>query len=208
MPVVMGPGQDKPLIDLSTGREFDPWCAGDWPSAIASSAVGIGSFLTPFVHGRRVIHIRHLVNRPSDLSNGGISADFVRYPVLPQVDFACVKSSAIDAQSSSYCADIDAKALLDPMPSGRIIVHIDFDYFLNDFNGNPGQAPQPIGTAASPKMINRMNRLFDALSGYKVAGWISATSPGFCAARHWASLHEAFSERIAGHRAEEAKWTQ
>lgn len=201
MPAMMGPGRGKPLVDLATGRAFDPWCAEDWAPAIASGAVGIGSFLTPFLHGRRRVHIRHLVNRPGDLPDGGIEADFARPALLPGTALACVRPSPAPFGGSTYRTDTEAGALLEALPPGRIVVHIDLDYFVNDFNGNPGQAARPRGAARAPGVTGRMDRLFAALAGRAVAGWIVATSPGFCAARHWAALLAMVSEGIAQHRA-------
>ena len=79
------------------------------------------------------------------------------------------------------------ESLLDRSSSDWTIVHIDLDYFINDFNGasrGPGYIPSPaLRTMAAVKL----DRFFVALAkaDIQVDRWIIATSPGFCSAYHW-----------------------
>ena len=84
------------------------------------------------------------------------------------------------------------------MPRGRVFVHVDLDYFINDFNGNIGQIP----VLSDAQLRQRAQQLLDDFvaglreKNIQVERWIIATSPGFCAAKHWAWLLEKLREVI------------
>jgi len=84
------------------------------------------------------------------------------------------------------------------MPAGKLAVHIDLDFFVNDFNGNPGNSPRTLSHSDCNTILKRMDDLFELIdrAGRPVDRWIIATSPGFCAARHWPWLLESLETRI------------
>ena len=89
-------------------------------------------------------------------------------------------------------------AARDDLPEGRVIVHVDLDYLINDFNGNPVTGyslPNPDLTAVA---CSKLDSFFDAMSAIapRVDRWIVATSPGFCSAFHWPWLLAQLEERI------------
>lgn len=181
------------LVDPSTGRTFDPCDAGDWQSPILSGAIGIGSFVTPLLHAGRTVHIRHLNNSRDDDAPARIGPGGVSHALMPDTDFAAVAWDVPARRSTgTYFASTDPDTVLSNLPDGRLVVHVDFDYFINDFNGNPGQSPLPRDTARAPEIVAKATAFFSALeaAGRTVERWVIATSPGFCASRHWDGLFD------------------
>jgi hypothetical protein len=189
------------LTDAATGKTFDPAVREDWESAIVSGCVGIGSFITPFFYSDNRVHVRHLNNSPTAASNlERVTREPCRYDLIPGKQFAAIgkhRSSAGDC-AGTYLAGGSAERVLASLPRERSIVHIDLDYFINDFNGNPLTGdflPDP-GSRNEARL--KMERFFAALhaAASQVDGWIVATSPGFCSAYHWRWLLNELEERI------------
>lgn len=200
MPTLLVRNRDGKLIDSGTGQLFEPMVPSDWNLSIASGAIGIGNFLTPFLHLGREVHIRHLNNRFDDAVSEPIGPGVKRYDLIPEYEFATVDRGTEGKQTcGTFQAHMNAARLLDDLPDGLLIVHIDLDYFINDFNGNPGGVPQEVDAALSAAVQAKIARLFSAIaqSGRKVDRWIFATSPGFCASRHWAELLGRLAEPLA-----------
>lgn len=185
---------------------FDAASPSDWEAAIALGAVTIGNHLTPLVHhaaGRAGVHVRHLRPSPDPDWAGvprGMRPVFRSYDLVPGPGFAAVEPVRGDS-NVTYLETADTRAWLSDLPRGSVIVHIDLDYFLNDFNGNPGSMPISLTNADRRMVTCRMTRAFAALTETRrpVERWIIATSPGFCAARHWDWLLSELAPRIRAH---------
>lgn len=189
MPTLIGRHGDQ-LADPSTGLGFDPSAPADWDAPIRSGAIGIGNFITALFHSERCVHVRHLNNtedgdRPTPAGPAGI-----RYPLIPDIEFAAVARDTPHRATGSYLAATDPARALAGLPAGHLVVHIDLDYFINDFNGNPGRQPLARDAAYDPQCRAKLEALFTAIRTLDrpVAGWVVATSPGFCASRHWRDL--------------------
>jgi len=189
------------LQDPSTCQPFDPARPDDWPPAIRGGAVGIGSFVTALYYLPQPVHVMHL--------NHEVNSRYERYavvrrgitqPLLPHVRFAGIgkRSRESTDQLGTYVGGSDAARLLCSIPKGRLIVHIDLDYFINDYNGNPGTEPALSLHALRENASELMRTFFDELArtGATVERWIIGTSPGFCAAHHWDWLLDALSAHI------------
>jgi hypothetical protein len=88
--------------------------------------------------------------------------------------------------------------VLDGTPRGWTMVHIDLDYFINDFNGasrGENYMPDP---ALRTEAEKKMDRFFESLARLNPAvdRWMIATSPGFCSAIHWEWLLSSIESRI------------
>jgi hypothetical protein len=193
------PHQDG-LVDPTTGLSFHPERPADWVSAIYSGVVGIGCFLTPFFFGNRPTHVRH-VNNGQSAPVGCRSVIRVahRHEIIPHKSFAAVKLAAESQMElgtyavSSHCEDV-----LDQLPDGRLIVHIDLDYFVNDFNGNAGDPHYHPSSDLIDRGLCKLDQFFRALTvqQVKIDRWVVATSPGFCSGYHWSRLLSALDENI------------
>ena len=192
------------LTDPFTGEKFFPDNPQCWPGAIASGAVGIGSFLTPFFSLARRLHIAHLTDGPGDAGAYNVEPSVIRHPLLESRGFFEINLHPKDdiiVRNRTYSRSSDPEGLLDAASADHlayVVVHIDLDYFINDFNGNPA----PVSYQPSPELqsaaLGKMDAFFDALKGRRVNvdRWMIATSPGFCSGYHWEFLIEALSTRI------------
>lgn len=197
-PTLLAPA-DAFLRDPIAGSPFDPANSADWEMSIVSGAVGIGNFITPLLFRSRPTHIRHLCDRMPPVGPVGVRLDSIRHRLVPDLAFAspCHTDEAT-WDRSSYARSTDATELCAGLPPGRLILHIDLDYFVNDFNGNVGGRARELDDDDRHSVLHRMDRLFDAVAAAKrpVARWIVATSPGFCAFRHWGWLLSELGSRI------------
>ena len=195
------------LVDPALNSPFSPASASDWEKSIESGCIGIGSFVTALYYLPGKLHVRHLNDfKASTYARYPVVRVACGYPLIPDRMFAGIRKlparldDRIDDALGSYLGGTDARRVLDSMPPGRVLVHIDLDYFINDFNGNPG--PAQVNSPADKKRQAqwKMDRFFAALSDRipRVERWIIATSPGFCSAVHWDWLLGVLEERI-GH---------
>jgi len=190
------------LRDPSTGKIFDPAASEDWESAIESGAINIGNFLTPLYFMKPRVHVRHLRNAASaEHRMFDVHRACCSYPQVPGKEFAAISRTTGDSRESSgtYVSGSSAGEVLDSMPEGRVFVHIDLDYFVNDFNGaSRGDDYLPAATLMNEAQW-KMTDFFSSLSQMpSVDRWIVATSPGFCSGYHWKSLLAQLEEGIRG----------
>ena len=189
------------LADPTTGKPFDPKTPADWEDGIYSGSVGIGCFVTPFYFASWRTHVRHL-NNAADASarSYGVIKKPRSYELISTKCFAAIQLSDLDeaADAGSYMVSSRCENVLDDLPCGRVIVHVDLDYLVNDFNGNPRDGIYIPTLALIEDGHRKLDRFFQVLDTRRVSvdRWIIATSPGFCSACHWASLLDAFADKI------------
>jgi len=178
------------VIEPATAEVFDPGDEDAWPAALASGAVAIGSFVTALCQGRRRVHVRHLNNvESSTYQTYPLSQGTMRHALVPDVMFATVRKlpPGRTGDAGSYRGGPDAQHLFVDLPAGAVLAHIDLDYLINDFNGNPDQESAVEDEVRRQVATEKLDRFFAflALSERRIERWIIATSPGFCASRHW-----------------------
>jgi hypothetical protein len=196
--------RDGSLFDPIHQRVFDPYAPQDWDAVITSGAVGIGSFLTPFFYLDRPVKILHLKDEIGDLNTHTIAPSKLTHSLLSGRAFLDISHAQPDptdsAASKSYVSGQSAEDLVAQIDDqALLLVHIDLDYFINDFNGNPFDGDYLPGDDLQARAVEKIARLFTALRGSKitVAKWIIGTSPGFCSGFHWAFLLRMLEEEIA-----------
>ncbi len=178
------------LKDPTSDKTFDPTCKDDWESSIYSGCVGIGSFITPLYYSGKKVHVRHLNNFPSrDYNLNNVTRESIRYELIPDKEFAAIQkiTSNWNNSAGTYLGGVSADKVLKDLPQGQLIVHIDLDYFINDFNGNDGTDFCVNNPDLRYKASKKMESFFDSLSKVtsSIDRWIIGTSPGFCSAYHW-----------------------
>jgi hypothetical protein len=189
------------LINPASGTLFDPAVCEHWGTAICSGCVSIGNFITPFFFSGRQVHVRHINNETTGVGDPqSVIQQSCRYPLIPDYEFASIVRSdpSGPAGSGTYLGGASPDHVLRQLPAGQTIVHMDLDYFINDFNGNA--APEKY--FPSPDLVTqglkKMDCFFETLGalGLKIERWMVATSPGFCSAQHWDWLLKRIERKI------------
>jgi hypothetical protein len=207
MPTLLGIEHGR-LIDPTSGGGFNPLSMAHWDAAIRSGAVNIGNYITPFFHTGTRCHIRHLNNASAAEGLSSVAPSVRCYDLVPHRQFASIEKSRAQqlGRSGSYLASSRAEVVLADLPDVRAIVHIDLDYFINDFNGSfRGRSYVP-DMHLHAVAENRMDRFFASLaqSAPVIDRWMIGASPGFCSAYHWQWLLEQLQERIRSFEAQRA----
>lgn len=189
------------VVNPVTRTVFNPSSEADWKLAIATGVVNIGTWLTALVIGAscgksgRCVHVRHLHpdgGSSKDSALCTLRPEFHRHHLFHNLSFGQVTFApgCDNLQGSTYRASSDCRDLMHDLPEGRVILHVDLDYFVNDFNGNVAEANDLSADGFSDGAAQRLAQLKEviALSDGRIVDSIIATSPGFCASRNWASL--------------------
>jgi hypothetical protein len=170
-------------------------------TAIASGAIGIGSFIVPLLHQIPQVHVRHLCATGYSSSRRGLyqlkrvpTADTLLAPNMmrPTVHLEVAQaSSEWNAESfSTYSVSAEPEEWLQSLPNAPILLHIDSDYFNNRFNRDSDwNFYPPRHDPASPDIIRAIDSVFEALSVQGILDQIVdiavALSPGFFPAEFW-----------------------
>lgn len=194
-------GETGTLVDPATNTVFDPSDPHSWQESFETGAVTIGSYFTPLFHhfagSSALMHIRHVRETPVvENTTRDIHAAFEDYDLIPGLRFATTQESDENNPdgtiAGSYAEYRTARNAVRDLPHGNLIVHIDLDYFLNDLGGNLGSRPaeltEPLKHEIGLKMIDMREAI--SLLDREIVQWLIATSPGFCASRHWPWLME------------------
>lgn len=189
------------LTDPTSSAVFDPTCSESWRSAIFSGAISIGNYLTPLYYSGSRVHIRHINNSPDGSELCHILQDRCRYDLIPDRQFATLAKRNWPTPESrgTYLAVPCPEAALDQGLADWTIVHIDLDYFINDFNGASRGADYIPDPVLRVKAAEKLDRFFAALMNVRpnVDRWIIAKSPGFCSAYHWDWLLSTIRQKIS-----------
>jgi hypothetical protein len=185
------------LYDPILRQSFDPLEPESWISAIKSGAIGIGSFLTPLFILARPVHILHLKAGAGDKRVFNVTPRGKTHHLIKDISFFDIQleemAVGFDVPYHSYISTEDAFELLAHIEeNNEVVVHIDLDYFINDFNGNPIDKPYYPSASLQQIANNRLLTFFQALENtdINVNRWIVGTSPGFCSGFHWRFLLE------------------
>lgn len=188
------------LVDPTTGSSFDPTSGSDWRSAIAAGCINIGNFLTPFGYSGRQLHVRHLSSSAEREDRCYLRRELRCYDLIPDKCFAAVATSAAGEHEpvGTYVVGSSAEGVLDTAPHTWTVVHVDLDYFINDFNGvsrGPDYVPDPFLRRDAQRKLHAFFRAL-AVRDLIVDRWLIGTSPGFCSAYHWEWLLAELAGRI------------
>lgn len=190
------------ILNSASDTDFNAMVADDWIKAIDTGIISIGNFITPLFYLPTQLHVRHLCDRLID--NGClqfVSQEALDYELIPNHNFAGISKHPIETSNhhGTYKCSTSISDLLANLPTGKLIVHIDLDYFVNDYNGNHGQERTLSEEDARTVVESKMDDFFDHLFRIDrpVEKWIVATSPGFCSVNNWGWLLDMLTARIA-----------
>jgi hypothetical protein len=184
------------LIDLVTGDAFDVRDPSSVHAACASGAVGMGSFLTPFLTAFPNCDVRQLGQAPKitatvdhamvrttvedDLLRPGASRPAVRLDPLPSAG----------PRPGRYRATADLADWLEGIGPGPVLLHVDKDYFNNRYDGD-GDWPDRVRRHDPPldAVLARVDEVTAAIRDAglieRIADAVVAFSPGFFPAEMW-----------------------
>ncbi|WP_245294234.1 hypothetical protein [Rhizobium etli] len=164
-------------------------------NAIASGAIGMGSFMTPFLHHFPRCEVRHLCQPPKARSTKifRIEPGLVSDSLLnPSASRPSVTLGALEPHTgpSTYLLTPNIEDWLAGTRNRRFLLHIDLDYFNNRYDGDSDwlRRESPLDPPRDVIMA-RIDELVSALSPSDIAARIDdvviAFSPGFFPAEFW-----------------------
>ena len=185
---------DGGLVDLITGHPFDVGSPQSVLAACESGAVGMGSFLTPFLLAFPNCDVRQLAQPPKISSTvdsafvRAIEKDDLLSPGVPRP--AIRLEPALSVGPGRYRATNDLDDWLEDIGHGPVLLHVDMDYFNNRFDGD-GDWPDRRLRHDPPLdvVLERIDGVVAALRGARLVERIEdavvAFSPGFFPAEMW-----------------------
>lgn len=197
--------------DLITGRAFDLLGPETVRAAILSGAVGIGSFMAPFLHKVARCEFRHLsqsaiTRSPEPVKRIALCDEedtLLRPGVLrPAVALEPVDAENLSGVSHRYVVTHRVDEWIGGLPEGPILLHIDMDYFNNRYDRDSDwhASVAPRHDPDLPEMSQAMDELFAALDRAGVTARIEsvavALSPGFFPAEFWQPLTDRLASRL------------
>ncbi|WP_181427699.1 hypothetical protein [Pseudomonas soli] len=189
--------QSAAWFDPIDNRQIDLLKPESITRAIHSGALGMGSFLTPFLHRYPLTDVRHLCQAPKCI--GTIDsviklksdADSLLNPSARRLAVS-LEEDTPGAGRGRYRFTSDLDAWLEGLSASdaAILLHIDMDYFCNRYDGDSDHIEQPAPLDVSlPCVLLMIDNLIDALCRHnlldRLADIVIAFSPGFFPAEFW-----------------------
>ncbi len=182
------------LLDPLTGNSVDIAEPQSTERAIASGAIGMGSFLTPFLHAVPGAEVRHLCQPPKIVGTIDHKISLVTEAdtlLQPGARRPAVRLEIGD-RSGPGCYRItpNVGAWLDGIGLGPILLHIDMDYFNNRYDGDSRWTDrQDVLDPPLTVILDKIDEMTSALRSSACYGRIEdvvvAYSPGFFPAEFW-----------------------
>lgn len=198
-------GNDS-AIDLITGEPFDLESPPSVQAAIESGAVGMGSFLTPFLLRLPHADVRHLVQAPKHCG----TKDFTWRATQERDDLLRPGASrpglTLHASESGtgpgrYRATDELSDWLMDLDDAPVLLHIDMDFFNNRYDGD-GSWMDRRDRLDPPleRLLARVDEVADGLRGSgalaRIEDAVIAFSPGFFPAEFWSAAQGRLRERL------------
>lgn len=192
----------SPRLFLREGGWIDPIGGGavrvEDPSsvqrAMESGAVGMGSFLTPFLHAFPQAEVRHLCQPPKARSTtdyrfeAGTVVDDLLEPGALRPSITLVTEEGTGP--GRYRLTPDRDHWLQDLAVGPVLLHLDMDYFNNRYDGDGDWSDRPV--LLDPDrgaVMAEIRAVAGALSDRgllaEVADAVVAYSPGFFPSELW-----------------------
>ena len=200
--------------DAISGKEFDLREPTSVRSAILNGAIGVGSFMAPFIHNIPFVHLRHLSQTapdealqdfslvPKHLADTILNIGASRPAVGINRDLIEAPKEQVSATTKHYRFTRQLDAWLGDLPDAPVLLHVDMDYFNNRYNGDSewnarGQRHDP----KSSEIMLAIDAVFKAINDSGVTSRIEnvtvALSPGFFPAELWAGSIGRMQEQLA-----------
>lgn len=194
------------IVDMITDDPFDVLDPASVLSACNSGAVGMGSFLTPFLLAFPNSDVRHLCQPPKiqgtqDWSfSAAVERDDLLRPGVARPSIAL--EAAHGTGPGRYRTTNDLEAWLADIDDGPILLHVDMDYFNNRYDGD-GDWMDRI-RVLDPPLGTVLQRIDEVCAAMRDRGLIEriedaavAFSPGFFPAEMWEAADARLRENLA-----------
>lgn len=187
--------------DMVNNEEFSLTDSAGVRSAIATGAIGMGSFLAPLLHTAEHTQVLHLCDtRYADTRQGEFSLvatpepDTLLHPgaARPGVRFGPPRTG-IAGECGSYRVDRDLPALLGHVDDRPVLLHIDLDFFNNRFNGDSDWRSTPARhDPPRHEVLRRVEAVVAQLQPVRsrIVDVTIGVSPGFFPAELWQPVCE------------------
>lgn len=181
--------------DPIAGAAFDVMNPVSVRQAIESGAVGMGSFLTPFLHAAPTADVRHLCQPPKTVATTDyeIVLDVTQDDLLspgaerPSIE---LRPSDMGPGPGRYRQTPHMDAWLEAIGPGPILLHIDMDYFNNRYDGDSDWRERVRLDPSVADVNVKIDELISALRSKNLLARLEdiviAYSPGFFPAELWA----------------------
>ncbi|HEV2891155.1 MAG TPA: GNAT family N-acetyltransferase [Frankiaceae bacterium] len=205
---------DGGLRDLITGGVVAVDRPATVRAAIESGAIGMGSFIVPFLTARAPVHLRH-VRMPSgrEHSPGSYRMVLVDEPdslIAPGSARPAVSLRDSGARRSQSGTDVGTYRLqesldgwVDDLPDGQVLLHIDCDYFNNRYDcDSDWRSHDRTHDPDARAVAQHVDELCAVLQPVmpRVADITVALSPGFFPAELWQPTVETLVGQLGGRR--------
>lgn len=190
--------QDGDMTDLISGAALDFTRPETVEAAIVSGALAQGSFMAPLLHISRKVEVRHLCQRYIERQGRWELAPVLERDTLLALDAdrPAVDIRTGDRAPSIYHLTDDLDRWVAELPDGPILLHVDFDYFNNRFDGDSDwRARTRRHDPPVDAVLERIHDTIEAVSRLDrpIAAVSAALSPGFFPAEMWAPAVDAFA---------------
>ncbi len=166
---------------------------------IREGSINLGSFIAPLIFFLDRVNIFHLRKELSP--NGPTKQNLVEsyindFPYLAKDRISISVTDKNDEPAKGfYYRGNDMKSLIGEINDDPTFLHIDLDYFLNQFNGNY-RNDDPVEMITHGELEEEIRSICAELSRIRpqIVDVTIATSPGFCPSTHWELLINSFME--------------
>lgn len=198
--------QGRTWVDAITGNSFDFGQPDSVAACIESGALGIGSFMTPFLHAAPQAQVRHLCQAPKATGRREFVIDrTTETDTLLELGATRQAMELTPRQGASgpgiYVVTPSVMEWLDDVGAGPLLLHVDMDYFNNRYDGDSDWAERTETLDPSlGSVLDAIDRFTEALRASGVAGRLAdvvvAFSPGFFPAEFWAPADAALCQGL------------
>lgn len=166
---------------------------------IREGSINLGSFIAPlifFLDRVNIFHLRKEVSPNGPTKQNLVESYINDFPYLAKDRISISVTDKNDEPAKGfYYRGNDMKSLIGEINDDPTFLHIDLDYFLNQFNGNY-RNDDPVEMISHGELEEEIRSICAELSRIRpqIVDITIATSPGFCPSTHWEFLINSFME--------------
>lgn len=187
---------DGIMTDLFTGQPINVKSPNTIQNAISSGAIGIGSFISPFLHQvecESLIHICPSSYKPESRGWANLCKTSVFDQPFPETARPGLERRALCSQSGcSHLITETANCISVDLSNRDVMVHIDLDFFNNRINGDSHWFEND--ERHDPEIDSMFSEVDSLANQLRMCGLtdpislVVACSPEFCPAEYWRPL--------------------